>query len=50
MSKEFSFNVEYLFSTYKSFTHQYEFMGQFYEGKFKPYSNQVSIGLAYHWG
>jgi|GEM_PF-3050346 len=48
MNKNFSFNLEYLFNTYKSFTYQYNFMGGVYDGKFKPYSNQISVGLAYH--
>jgi opacity protein-like surface antigen len=44
----FSFNIEYLFSRYNSFTRQFSFGGQTYDNKFEPHSNQISVGLACH--
>jgi opacity protein-like surface antigen len=50
ITKNFSFNIEYLFSDYSSFTYQRIFNEQMYNNKFEPHSNQISAGLAYHLG
>jgi opacity protein-like surface antigen len=50
LNKYVSFDIEYLYTDYRTYTYQSSFYGQTYSHKFEPSSNQISLGLACHLG
>ena len=48
LNKYISFNIEYLYTDYRSYVYQNIWNGQIYNHNFEPSSNQISVGLGLH--